>query len=66
MTTTQETTGRSGQAVRLVYHYTDGHEYTTDVMPRAVAMAYMPVLQAKPVDAEHYEASFGTIELRAA
>lgn len=49
--------------VRLVYHYRDGHDFTTGTMLRAEAVAYMPVLHAVPVDPEHYEATFATIEL---
>jgi hypothetical protein len=51
--------------VRLVYHYRDGHDFVTEAMLRAEALAYMPLLRAVRVDAEHYEASFGWIELRA-
>jgi hypothetical protein len=56
-------TQRGAEHVRLVYHYRDGHDFTTEVMLRAQAVAYMPVLQASPVDAEHYEATFAAIEL---
>jgi len=66
MTTTDRGTGRADDRVRLVYHYRDGHDFTTDPMLRTVAVAYMPVLHAERVDPEHYEASFGTIELRSA
>ncbi len=52
--------------VRLVYLYRDGHAYTTETMLRTQAVAYMPVLHAVAVDAEHYEASFAAIELRSA
>jgi hypothetical protein len=52
--------------VRLVYHYRDGHDFTTDTMLRTEAVAYMPVLHATRVDAEHYEAAFASIELRGA
>ncbi len=55
---------RPTDRVRLVYHYRDGHDFVTDTMLRTEAVAYMPVLQAVPVDPEHYEASFATIELR--
>ncbi len=55
----------AGGMVRLVYHYRDGHDFTTETMLRAEAVAYMTVLQAVCVDAEHYEASFARIELRA-
>jgi hypothetical protein len=52
-----------GGQVRLVYHYRDGHDFTTETMLRAQAVAYMPLLHAVPVDAEHYEAAFAAIEL---
>jgi len=60
-------TGAPGpvEHVRLVYHYRDGHDFTTETMLRTDAVAYMPVLQAVRVDAEHYRASFAEIELRA-
>ena len=51
--------------VRLVYHYRDGHHFTTEAMLRSEALAYMPLLGAVRVDAEHYEAPVGVIELRA-
>ena len=51
--------------VRLVYHYRDGHDFTTERMLRSEALAYMPLLGAVRVDAEHYEAPVGIIELRA-
>jgi len=54
------------RCVRLVYHYRDGHDFTTDTMLRTEALAYMPLLRAARVDAEHYEASFASIELRSA
>ncbi len=57
--------GQSG-SVRLVYHYRDGHDFTTETMLRTQAIAYMPVLQAVAVDAEHYEAAFAAIELLSA
>ncbi|WP_146903524.1 hypothetical protein [Cellulomonas aerilata] len=50
--------------VRLVYHYRDGHDFTTETMLRTDAVAYMPLLNAVCVDPEHYEASFAQIELR--
>jgi hypothetical protein len=56
---------RPEQHVRLVYHYKDGHDFTTETMLRRDAVAYMPVLHAVCVDAEHYEAPFAQIELRA-
>jgi hypothetical protein len=52
--------------VRLVYHYRDGHDFTTETMLRTQAVAYMPLLNAMPVDAEHYEAAFAAIELLSA
>jgi hypothetical protein len=52
--------------VRLVYHYADGHDFTTEAMLRSDAEAYMPLLQAVAVDPEHYQASFAHIELRTA
>ena len=59
--------GRSGPTdhVRLVYHYNDGHDFTTETMLRTEAVAYMPLLHAVRVDAAHYEAPFAQIELRA-
>ena len=67
MTTTEESSARRPtDHVKLVYHYRDGHDFTTDTMLRSEAVAYMPLLQAVPVDPEHYEASFATIELRSA
>jgi len=51
--------------VRLVYHYRDGHDFTTETMLRSEALAYMPLLGAVRVDAEHYESPVGVIELRA-
>ncbi len=59
-------TQRGAEQVRLVYHYRDGHDFTTEVMLRSQAVAYMPVLGAHPVDAEHYEAAFAAIELLSA
>ncbi len=56
---------RPEEHVRLVYHYRDGHDFTTETMLRADAEAYMPVLNAVCVDPEHYEAPFAQIELRA-
>ncbi len=52
------------QQVRLVYHYSDGHDFTTETMLRSQAVAYMPLLHAVPVDPEHYRATFATIELQ--
>ena len=51
------------EMVRLVYHYRDGHDFTTDSMLRSEAVGYMPLLHAIRVDDEHYEASFATIDL---
>jgi hypothetical protein len=56
----------AGGQVRLVYHYRDGHDFTTETMLRAQAVAYMPLLHAVPVDAEHFEAAFAAIELLSA
>jgi hypothetical protein len=50
--------------VRVVYHYRDGHDFVTETMLRTEAVAYMPLLMASRVDAEHYEAAFASIELR--
>lgn len=63
--TADRSTASPQDHVRLVYHYRDGHDFTTDPMLRAEALAYMPLLRAVRVDSEHYEASFGSIELRA-
>jgi hypothetical protein len=67
-TTNPRTPGTPGppEHVRLVYHYRDGHDFTTAPMLRSEAEAYMPLLQAVPVDDEHYEAAFAEIELRSA
>ena len=65
-TTKQRRTAGEAEHVRLVYHYHDGHDFTTETMLRTDAVAYMPVLQAVPVDHEHYRASFAEIELRSA
>lgn len=51
--------------VCLVYHYTDGHDFTTESMLEGDAIAYMPLLHARRVDDHEYVASFATIELRA-
>jgi hypothetical protein len=59
-------TTRSHEHVRLVYHYADGRDFTTEAMLRSDAEAYMPLLRAVAVDPEHYEASFAHIELRTA
>ncbi len=56
--------GRPADHVRLVYHYRDGHDFTTDTMLRIEAVAYMPVLHAVRVDDEHYQAAFASIELQ--
>jgi hypothetical protein len=65
-TTGQRRTADRPEHVRLVYHYQDGHQFTTEMMLRTDAVAYMPLLQAVPVDDEHYRASFAEIELRSA
>ena len=57
---------RAAELVRLVYHYRDGHDFTTETMLRTQAVAYMPLLHAVAVDDAHYEASFAAIELLAA
>ncbi|WP_298459199.1 hypothetical protein [uncultured Cellulomonas sp.] len=54
--------GREG-FVRLAYHYTDGREITTDAMPWAEALAYLPLLRAVAVGERSYTAPFATIEL---
>jgi hypothetical protein len=54
---------RRVEMVRLVYHYRDGHDFTTETMLRSEAVVYMPLLRAIRVDAEHFEAAFATIEL---
>jgi hypothetical protein len=64
VTTSCSTDDAPGQVVRLVYRYRDGHEFTTQTMLRAEAIAYMPLLHAARVDADHYETSFATIEVR--
>ena len=66
MTTEEPGDRQPQQHVRLVYHYRDGHDFTTETMLRAQAVAYMPLLHALPVDAEHYEATFAAIELLSA
>ena len=71
MSTDRATTDTAGQQVptghvRLVYHYRDGHDFTTETMLRAEAVAYMPLLRAVQVDAEHYQAAFADIELLSA
>ena len=55
---------RPREQVRLVYHYRDGRDFVTEPMLRSVALAYMPVLRAVPLDAEHYESPVGVIEVR--
>jgi hypothetical protein len=65
--TVRDATAReAGGMVRLVYHYRDGHDFTTETMLRSQAVAYMPLLHALPVDPEHYRAAFAEIELRSA
>ena len=59
-------TSPGAELVRLVYHYRDGHDFTTETMLRAQAVAYMPLLNARPVDADHYATAFAEIELRTA
>ena len=54
------------ELVRLVYRYRDGSDFTTETMLRAQAVAYMPLLNAHPIDADHYATSFADIELRGA
>lgn len=66
MGTTDSSATGPDEKVRLVYHYRDGHDFTTETMLRTDAVAYMPLLQAVAVDPEHYEASFAHIELRSA
>ena len=65
MTQVEDSVGRqTADRVRLVYHYRDGHEFTTDPMLRSEAVGYMPLLHATRVDAEHYEAAFASIEVQ--
>ena len=64
MATIQDTQGGRVDMVRVVYHYRDGHDFVTETMLRTEAVAYMPLLMASRVDAEHYEAAFASIELR--
>ena len=64
MATIQDTQGGRVDMVRVVYHYRDGHDFVTETMLRTEAVAYMPLLMANRVDAEHYEAAFASIELR--
>ena len=67
MTITHDSSARqSGEHVRLVYHYRDGHDFTTETMLRTQAVAYMPLLQARAIDDDHYAAPFGEIEVRTA
>jgi hypothetical protein len=64
MVTTESSRPRAFEnQVRLIYHYRDGHDFTTETMLRTEALAYMPLLRAVQVDTEHYEAAFATIEL---
>src|SRR3712207_6940610 len=37
-------TREAARCVRLVYHYRDGHDLTTDTMLRTEALAHMPLL----------------------
>lgn len=62
--TGDRSTPGTDQHVRLVYHYKDGHDFVTETMLLEEAVAYMPVLHAVRIDAEHYEAPFAAIELR--
>ena len=64
-TNADEQTPGPRDSVRLVYHYRDGHDFTTETMLRSDALAYMPLLNAVEVDAEHYEAPVAVIEVRA-
>jgi hypothetical protein len=64
-TTPRRGVEQSADHVRLVYHYTDGHDFTTETMLRSEALAYMPLIGAVRVDAAHYEAPVAIIELRA-
>jgi hypothetical protein len=67
MTTVEESGPRQhSDRVRLVYHYRDGHDFTTDAMLRSEAVGYMPLLHATRVDDEHYEAPFASIEVEPA
>ena len=67
MDTVQSSTRReAGGLVRLVYHYRDGHDFTTETMLRDQAVAYMPLLHAVAVDPAHYQAPFAEIELLSA
>lgn len=58
------TVGGSTTHVCLVYHYTDGHDFTTESMLEDDALAYMPLLHARRVDEHRYVTPFATIELR--
>ena len=66
MITADAVAQQTASQVRLVYHYRDGHDFTTETMLRSQAVAYMPLLHAVPVDTEHYEAAFAAIELLSA
>lgn len=66
MSTTADRVTPATHHVRLVYHYRDGHDFVTDAMLLTEALAYLPLLRAVRVDDGRYEASFGSIELRAA
>ena len=59
-------TREAGALVRLVYHYRDGHDFTTETMLRSQAVAYMPLLNAVAVDDMHFEAAFAEIEVLSA
>ncbi|WP_155856124.1 hypothetical protein [Cellulomonas sp. URHD0024] len=66
MTTPRPASSWPGEPVYVVYHYNDGHDFVTETVLRAEVTAYMPLLCATPLDADHYVATFGTIEVRAA
>jgi hypothetical protein len=63
-TIVEDLTHDYAQQVRLVYHYRDGHDFTTETMLRAEALAYIPLLRATRVGADQFEATFATIEMR--
>jgi hypothetical protein len=66
MTSTTQSLVPAEGHVRLVYHYDDGHDFTTEPMLRSEAVAYMPLLRAARIDADHYDAAFAKIEVRKA
>lgn len=59
------TAGTSDGLVRLAYQYTDGRHVVTEVMLRAEAVAYMPLLGAVQVRPDLFQAQVATIEFRA-